>query len=286
MWLRQLRKLVSLYQRKCAPLRLEPRRARRRCAGLALEMLEVRTLPSTLTVANLNDSYFFSPGDGSLRGEIAVAQNGDTIQFSPALAGDTVVLIGGELLINKSLTIVGLTNSAGAPNITVRGFADGRDFDIEGSTSSFNVTIQDLNVSGGLVGDSAPNVADAGAGLLIQDVAGGTVTLTNLVVSGNTARGGNGGTPAAKTFTGAAGGSGNNAQGLDSTSVAVPSSSPATPSAATTPWAATAAMGPKPPGGRGCGRSSGQRQRRRAVHQRRRRAAHQRCLQREQRPGR
>ena len=47
-----------------------------------LESLEDRTLPSTLTVVNLNDH-----GAGSLRAELAQAHSGDTIVFAPQLQG-------------------------------------------------------------------------------------------------------------------------------------------------------------------------------------------------------
>jgi hypothetical protein len=45
-----------------------------------LEVLEGRALPSTLSVTTLRDSGV--AGDGSLRGEIAAAQSGDTITFA------------------------------------------------------------------------------------------------------------------------------------------------------------------------------------------------------------
>ena len=48
-----------------------------------LETLEDRTVPSTLMVTNNLDTGV--PGDGSLRGEIAAAQSGDTIKFAHSL---------------------------------------------------------------------------------------------------------------------------------------------------------------------------------------------------------
>ena len=56
----------------------------------SLEALEDRVVPSTLLVTNNADTGV--SGDGSLRGEIAAAQNGDTIRFAHSLAGQTITL--------------------------------------------------------------------------------------------------------------------------------------------------------------------------------------------------
>src|SRR4051794_31544600 len=79
----------------------ERRRARissRRRAAFrpALAALEDRQLLSTLAVLNNHDS-----GPGSLRAEIAAAQGGETIRFSGKLAGQTITLTSGELVIDK-----------------------------------------------------------------------------------------------------------------------------------------------------------------------------------------
>jgi hypothetical protein len=67
---------------------------------------------STLTVTNSKDS-----GKGSLRAEIAAAQSGDTIVFSPPLDGKTITLTTGELDLTKNLTIQG----PGASELTISG---------------------------------------------------------------------------------------------------------------------------------------------------------------------
>src|SRR5206468_11542117 len=84
---------------------------------LQVEHLEDRTVPSTLHVNTALDEVV--PGDGmlSLREAINAANSGDKIVFDAALAGQTIALTEGELLIDKSLTILGL----GADNLAVSG---------------------------------------------------------------------------------------------------------------------------------------------------------------------
>jgi hypothetical protein len=57
---------------------------------------------NTITVINTNDS-----GPGSLRQALADANNGDTINFDPALNGQTILLTSVELAIAKNVTISG-----------------------------------------------------------------------------------------------------------------------------------------------------------------------------------
>src|SRR6266850_1934247 len=88
-------------------------RAGRRPAFMPrLELFEGRDVPSTLTVQNNHDS-----GAGSLRHEIAHAQDGDTIIFDSSLNGQTITLTSGQLAINKSLDIEG----PGAGRLAVSG---------------------------------------------------------------------------------------------------------------------------------------------------------------------
>jgi uncharacterized protein (TIGR03118 family) len=134
---------------KFATVRTRARRARRGAPRkrpatwkLLLELLEDRTVPSTLTVTNNLDTG--GSGDGSLRGEIAVAQSGDTINFDPSLAGQTIALTSGELAISKSLDIEGL----GADQLTISGNNASRVFNISGSAT--NVEIANLTIADGL----------------------------------------------------------------------------------------------------------------------------------------
>src|SRR5262249_980258 len=77
----------------------EPRAASRRFRP-GLDRCEDRALLSTWTVTNDHDS-----GSGSLRAKIARAADGDTIVFAPGLAGATIRLTGGELVLKRGVTI-------------------------------------------------------------------------------------------------------------------------------------------------------------------------------------
>src|SRR2546421_13078900 len=70
--------------------------------GLLLYAVALLVHAATITVTNTNDS-----GPGSLRQELADANDGDTINFDVSLKGQTIALTSGELVIDKSLTITG-----------------------------------------------------------------------------------------------------------------------------------------------------------------------------------
>ncbi len=134
------------------------------CALLALTPLS--SLAATLTVSNLNDS-----GAGSLRGQIAAAAAGDTINFS--VTG--TITLGSTLTISQDLAITG----PGASNLTVSGNNAVRVFLINAGT----VTMSGLTVANGSVTN--------GAGMVVQP--GANVTLTNCTFDGNMTDGGGGG---------------------------------------------------------------------------------------------
>jgi hypothetical protein len=142
-----------------------PRKWRATCK-LHLELLEDRTLPSTLTVLNNHDS-----GAGSLRDLLAVAHDGDMIRFDHHLAGRTITLSSGELVIDKSVDIVGL----GANHLTVSGHDMSRVFDI--IDGGAHVAITGLTIADGK--------ATQGAGIHNT----GTLTVANVTLADNRAIG-------------------------------------------------------------------------------------------------
>src|SRR5262249_31240207 len=87
---------------------------------------------ATITVTNTNDS-----GPGSLRQALIDASDGDTITF--AVTG-TIVLISGELLVDKNVTI----EHPGATSLVVDGNATYRVFHIGPGK---NVSISGLTIT-------------------------------------------------------------------------------------------------------------------------------------------
>ena len=177
------------------------RRVRRRPT---LEALETRSLLSTLTVTNLGDTGV--SGDGSLRGEIAAAANGDQIVFARSLDGQTITLNGdnGPLVLNKDLTIRG----PGAARLTISGNNATEVFSIDaGATDTITgLTIADGNADGiggggidnegtltlddSTLSDNHADEALLGGGGILN---AGTMTIDHSAVFGNHADGGEGG---------------------------------------------------------------------------------------------
>ncbi len=88
-------------------------RLRRRRFLPRVDLMEDRSLLSTLTVTNNKDS-----GSGSLRALIAAASSGDTIKFASSLNGQTIKLTTGELDITTSLNIDGPGSGLNGARIT------------------------------------------------------------------------------------------------------------------------------------------------------------------------
>jgi hypothetical protein len=123
---------------------------------------------ATITVTNTNDS-----GPGSLRQALTDANDGDTIQFDPALNGQTITLTSGELVVADSITISG----PGPGLLAVSRDSQSSNFRILHIQPNHTVAISGLTISNG----SLINVSGAG---IINDQS--TVTITNCVISGNT----------------------------------------------------------------------------------------------------
>ncbi len=130
-----------------------------------LEILDDRTLLSTLTVLNNLDS-----GAGSLRDAIQRAGDGDTIAFERNLAGQAITLTSDQLTITKSLTIQG----PGADLLAVSGNDANRVFTIKNGVS---VTIAGLTITHGQA------VGTNGGGGILND--GAALTLVSTIFSSN-----------------------------------------------------------------------------------------------------
>lgn len=145
---------------------------RRETSRPLVEVLEARNLPATLTVSSLADG-----GPASLRGALAQAQSGDTIEFASSLNGGTIFLSGaqGELQLQTNVTIQG----PGASNLTVSGNNASRVFSV---FSGVNASITGLTITGGRNTFTTLNTA-AGGGILNN----GTLSLEGCIITGNTA---------------------------------------------------------------------------------------------------
>ncbi len=164
-------------------------------AKVAAELLEQRMLPAVITVTSLADTVA-NDGQVTLREAIQAANtdsvvdgstqgNGaDTIQFAPSLTAGgpaTITLGGTQLAISSDLTISG----SGADRLTINGDSRSRLFLVDDGvgTTKKTVTISDLTLAGGAVQDTT-----SGGAILSKE----KLTITNCVITGNTARDGGG----------------------------------------------------------------------------------------------
>lgn len=172
------------------------------CVAL-LYAIAIAACAATITVINTNDS-----GAGSLRQALADANDGDTINFDPALNGQTINLTSAELAIDKNITITGP-----GPNLLAVSRSSGA-FRIFHVMSGHTVIIGGLTISGGndtangsgVLNDHAMLTMDSCAvqnsfsqynsgGGVYNDGSAGSATLTilNSTVSGNRAYSAGGG---------------------------------------------------------------------------------------------
>src|SRR3954464_8042901 len=118
---------------------------------------------TTITVANGNDS-----GSGSLRQALADAQDGDTINFDPAVA--SVILTTAELAIDESVTL------SGAPQMVMVVRSSQTEFRIFHVMPGHSVEIDGLTISGG-------HITGGNGGGILNDIS--TLTIAHCSVSGN-----------------------------------------------------------------------------------------------------
>ena len=183
--------VTLLYGCSDAPTPLEPRFDARPHMVLGPEVV----------VTNTDDS-----GPGSLRQTIADAADGSVIHFDAAIAGQTIVLTTGQIVIDKSLTIEGPVPAG----MTISGGFNSRVFFTESATT---VVFRDLSIVNGNDATTSPG-SPGGAAIWVTGVlllervllannistntggaifvkTGGQLTLVNSTVSGNV--GGSGG---------------------------------------------------------------------------------------------
>ncbi|AWV99371.1 3-coathanger stack domain-containing protein [Arcticibacterium luteifluviistationis] len=145
-------------------------------------------------VSNTSDN-----GCGSLRDVLAKASAGDTIRFSEIIAGDTIKLTSGEILLDKDVTIVGNSTY----RTIIDGQANGRVLQVSSGVNAFldsliiqngNATIQGAGImnSGNVVMKASiirnnTTTADGG-GVATQ----GDFKIYNSYLQGNTGNGGGG----------------------------------------------------------------------------------------------
>jgi hypothetical protein len=166
---------------------------------------------TTITVINTNDS-----GPGSLRQALAVVNDGDTIDFDPALNGQTITLTTGELAITKNVTISGpganllaVSRDQNAPGFRIFHVAANHTVIIQGITITHGIDVSGAGIwndhatltvnSCAVTGNSATDSKYAGGGIFNDGscCSGGsgpaTLTVMNSTISGNSANAGFGG---------------------------------------------------------------------------------------------
>jgi hypothetical protein len=172
-------------------------RARHR-TRLDLETLEDRLAPAVFNVNSLADILNPAPGVVTLRSAIQAANatpGGNTINLT---VPGTYQLTAGELAILPGGGDLTIQNSSGG-RVVVDGGGHNRVFDINPNfdpanpTPKFLVTLQGFTIQNGVASDAAnadgPNASGGG----IRDIGNASLTLTNMVVTHNSATADGGG---------------------------------------------------------------------------------------------
>ncbi len=133
---------------------------------------------TTFTVTSNADS-----GDGTLRNDLAAAQNGDTINFASNV---TTIDLASTLAITTGVTIEGHQGGGmGAPGVTIDGQGNGADFTVSARQAA---TIDGLTIENGTTTRLQSGNYGAAGGILDY----GTLNLSNSAVVNNRAIGLNG----------------------------------------------------------------------------------------------
>ncbi len=139
---------------------------------IQIEVYAQGTCLNNITVTNNGDS-----GPGTIRQALADVCNDGTVGFAPGLADQTITLTSAELSITKTVAIT----NPNAPNLKVSGNNAHRVFNIQ---SGAKVTISHLSIISGAV------INTNGGGILLNS--GASLTFTNSVLNGNSAKYGGG----------------------------------------------------------------------------------------------
>ena len=161
-----------------------------------MEALEGRRLLATITVDSLIDNAF-PDGNVTLREAILAANTdtsvdgsiagsgADTIEFSAALSGGTVILGGAELEITEALSI---DATALNDQITIDANDASRIFNITATTGDF--TLAGLTLTGGrTTGDNGIVSDNTFSGGAVRSLSSGNLTIDQSTVSGNSTTG-------------------------------------------------------------------------------------------------
>lgn len=142
-------------------------------------MIALGWMASTAAAATINVASLADSGTGSLRAAVASAAVGDTINIA---ATGTLTLTSGEIAIAKSLNIVG----PGISGLTISGNGSSRIFNIVAGSAAADapVTLSGMTLSRGAASGTCPSPAGGSGGAI---VATESLTLTNVVLTGNTA---------------------------------------------------------------------------------------------------
>jgi hypothetical protein len=181
---------------------------------LNFESLESRRVLATFTVTNLSDAVVVAPGNapGTLRQAIYDANHtlgADTIEFAANLSGsvnlsvvDDTAFGASALVISSPITIAG--NSSG---VTIGRNAAAAEMRLFRVTSTGDLTLHSLSVTGGIARGANASVADGegGDGLGGAIYNAGLLQIVSSTLYGNQAIGGSGGQPSGSNGSGRGG---------------------------------------------------------------------------------